>query len=210
MLFRSKSAKDLESASTETKELTSSEIEEIEKKLKEAQDELNGMRDTKPNSLMKWFSDLGIVKWAKGSVAATWLFKIALIAGGGWLAWYIFFKDHGITPKCDEGEELDMNTGKCIKGRSSQEEEKITPVPDYSPDEDPTTFLDCVDIYKKGCKDKGDVIEKVQDCLGLPTSGNFDKRTEDDIFEKINKRKFTEGDVVEICKARPSGLKFRF
>jgi WD40 repeat protein len=105
----------------------------------------------------------------------------------------------------------DPNTGECPQGQGSQDDnndENVLPI--YDVDDDPTNFVDCVDIYKKGCKDKEDSIERVQECLGLPVTGNFDKKTEDAIFQKINKRDFTRSDISRICKKGSGGLAFRF
>ena len=73
-----------------------------------------------------------------------------------------------------------------------------------------TNFVDCVDIYRKGCKDTGDDIERVQECLDVPVTGNFDKKTEDALFDKINKRDFTKSDIGRICRRGSSGLAYRF
>ncbi len=210
-----KSAEELrrwEELGRKERELSSeAEILAAEKELEAAQKELELLRDNKPNSFMKWLSERGIVKWGKKIIKAKWFLKLVVLGGGAWLAWYLFFKDRGVKIECPDGKEIDPKTGECPQGQGSQDDdndENILPI--YDIDDDPTNFVDCVDIYKKGCKDKEDSIERVQECLGLPVTGNFDKKTEDAIFQKINKREFTRSDISRICKKGSGGLAFRF
>lgn len=213
----SKAAEDLkkiEDLGKRERELKSeSEILQAERELQAAEKELEMLRDKKPNSLMKWFSDLGIVKWGKRIIKAKWFWKIVLIGGGAWLAWYLFFKNKGVKIECPDGSEVDPKTGKCREGSGQEDDNQDNTVvgpPIYDIDDDPTNFVDCVDIYRKGCKDTGDDIERVQECLGVPVTGNFDKKTEDALFDKINKRDFTKSDIGRICRRGSSGLAYRF
>ena len=215
MVDDTKAAEDLkrlDDLGKQERELRSeTEMLAAERELEAAKDELQTLRDQKPNGLMKWLSERGIVKWGKRIIKSKWFFKLVLIGGGAWLAWYLFFKNKGVKIICPDGSEVDPKTGKCPQETGVEDPDPVIPGPPiYDIDEDPTNFVDCVDIYRKGCKDTGDDIERVQECLDVPVTGNFDKKTEDALFDKINKRDFTKSDIGRICRRGSSGLAYRF
>jgi hypothetical protein len=175
------------------------EIEALkaEKILRDAKEELNALKDAKPNVLLNWFRENRLFRWVKRVIGWKTLLTIAAVLGGGYYIWYKWFKDNGIDVECPEGMTKDEKTGECVKGGGGT----IDPNdPDVINELDPSKFIECVDIYKFGCKSKDGSISKIQNCLGIKDTGLFGKPTEDALYKKINKRTFTKDDIDRICK----------
>jgi hypothetical protein len=172
---------------------------EREARIRENRDYLNKLKDEKPNVVLDWFRRNRLIQWAKRSIPWKTLLILGAIGGAGYLAWYYWFKDKGFKIECPEGEEVNPANGKCERGGGAGGSEKtIDPNdPDIINETDPSKFIECSGIYKLGCK--GDDISKVQDCLGINTTGLFGKPTEDALYKRINRRTFTKDDIKTIC-----------
>jgi len=171
---------------------------ETEARIRENKEYLQKLKDEKPNVVLDWFRRNRLIKWVKRVVPWKTLLILGAIGGAGYLAWYYWFKDKGFTVECPEGESINPANGKCERGESGGSEQIIDPNdPDIINETDPSKFIECDGIYKLGCK-SGD-ISKVQDCLGIETTGLFGKRTEDALYKRINKRTFSKDDIKTIC-----------
>lgn len=171
---------------------------EREAKLRENREYLEKLKDEKPNVVLDWFRRQKLIRWIGKVVPWKTLLALGLIGGGGYLAWYLWFKDKGFTVKCPEGQAINPANGKCERIGGGSGDQTIDPNdPDIINETDPSKFIECSGIYKLGCK--GDDISKIQDCLGIETTGLFGKRTEDALYNRINKRTFTKDDIKTIC-----------
>jgi hypothetical protein len=171
---------------------------EQEARIRKNREYLQKLKDEKPNVVLDWFRRNKLIKWVKRVIPWKTLLILGAVGGAGYYAWYKWFKDKGFTVECPEGESINPANGKCERGGSGGSEQIIDPNdPDIINETDPSKFIECDGIYKLGCK--GDDISKVQDCLGIETTGLFGKRTEDALYKRINKRTFTKDDIKSIC-----------
>ena len=169
---------------------------EQEARIREYNTRLVELKDSKPNVVLDWFRRNKLIKWVKRVVPWKTLLILGTIGGAGYLAWYLWFKDKGFNVECPDGESINPVNGKCEQGGGGGQ--TIDPNdPDIINETDPSKFIECSGIYKLGCK--GNDISKVQDCLGIETTGLFGKRTEDALYERIKKRTFTKDDIKNIC-----------
>lgn len=171
-------------------------IEQQESRIREKKKELDELMNQKPNVVLDWFRRNKLIKWTKRVVPWKLLLILGSIGGVGYFAWYKWFKDKGLDVECPEGFVKDEKTGNC-KGKGGGDNVIDPNDPDIINETDPSKFIECDGIYKLGCK--GDDISKVQDCLGIETTGLFGKRTEDALYKRINKRTFTKDDIKSIC-----------
>jgi hypothetical protein len=171
---------------------------EQEARIRENREYLQRLKDEKPNVVLDWFRRNRLIRWVGKVVPWKTLLILGGIGGAGYLAWYYWFKDKGFTVECPDGESINPVNNKCERGGGGGEDRTIDPNdPDIINETDPSKFIECSGIYKLGCK--GNDISKVQDCLGIETTGLFGKRTEDALYKRINKRTFTKDDIKTIC-----------
>ena len=98
----------------------------------------------------------------------------------------------------------------CLGGVDDSLPLPVDPIEDTEDKKDTIIYKDCTGPeYQLGCTDKGDMIERVQECLKLPVTGKFDKELENALMKKIGKKTFTEQDVFIICDIK-STTKFTF
>lgn len=157
-----------------------------------------------------------IINWGKRRIKWRFLWTLGKIAGISWLAWYLFFKKDGIDTECDEGTHEEEGKG-CVPDKTGGDDggsgggdgggdgtKVIT-------DNEGNKYKECVDIYYKGCVNKGGNtdIKKAQDCLGVTPNGFFNQETEDALYKKINKRSFSASDLPNICARSYGGGSFQ-
>jgi hypothetical protein len=155
-----------------------------------------------------------IINWGKRRLKWRTLWSLAKIAGISYGVWWLFFKKDGFTVECDEGTHFEEGKG-CIPNRedggggddggNNVDNTKVIT------DNEGNKYKECVDIYYKGCTNKGGNrdIKEAQDCLGVTPNGFFNQETEDALYKKINKRSFSASDLPNICARSYGGGSFQ-
>ncbi len=176
------------------KVLNRQELEAAETELMRQREELARIKDSKPNVVLHWLKTNRILRWAKKLIFNKW---VLLLAGGSlaaYWAWNKWFKDQGISIICEEGEQINLKTGKCEKKEGGGGDTEDS-------DDDSLSYVGCNDTYFKGCKDTpyGSEIKRLQRCLRIEPTGKFDSETESIVKSEIGKTKLTSSDIDEIC-----------
>ncbi len=156
---------------------------------------------TNPKGLFTNLKDAGILIWKGGKWVISNALWILIFGGLAYGIWKYWSKSTGVLKDCGEGMVEDPETGDCVKGGTSQNDDLIV-------DKDGNTYNPCTGVYKIGCvtsdgiKENGtDYISQAQECLGLSPTGMFNKELENKLYNKINKRSFTKADLSLICMA---------
>ena len=190
---------------------TKQEAIEAETMLMKAKESLSKAKDAKPNVVLHWLKTNRIINFARKVIFN----KYVLILAGGSLAaywaWNKFFKDNGITVKCDEGKAVDPKTGDCVDkskldGSNPEDKDEYgTSRGNNSSNEDGVndgiTYGSCFGTYGIGCKDPvgGDTIKQLQKCLGVKDTGYFGKNTERSVESETNKKTINRQGIILIC-----------
>ena len=198
---------------------TTQEAVEAETLLMREQRELTALKDAKPNVVLHWLRTNRIVNFVKKVIFNKYVLLLAAGSLAAYWAWNKFFKDNGITVKCDEGKAVDPKTGDCVdkseldnsnpedKDNSNPEDEDEygTSRGNNSSNEDGPndgiTYRNCSGNYSIGCKDLTytDAVKKIQKCLGVKDTGYFGKKTERELESATSKKTIDRNGIRLLC-----------
>jgi hypothetical protein len=196
---------------------TTQEAVEAETMLMKSKESLAEARKAKPNVVLHWLKTNRIVNFVKKVIFNKY---VLLLAGGSlaaYWAWNKFFKDNGITVKCDEGKVVDPKTGDCVdksKLDGNNPEDDSNPENTDTPGtstannsssedgpNDGITYRNCSGNYSIGCKDLTytDTIKQLQKCLGVKQTGYFGKNTERELESATNEKTIDRNGIRLLC-----------
>lgn len=161
-----------------------------------------------PKGFFKFLKKSGLVIWKAGGWVLSNIVWLALFGGLAYGVWQLWSKLTGVKKECPPGMTEDPQTGECVKGGESEDDDNNTE-DNRIKDEQGNSYDPCSGVFKIWCVTKDginengtDYISQAQDCLGLSPTGMFNKEMEDKLYKKINKRTFTKADMNLICMRR--------
>lgn len=190
---------------------TKQEVIEAETLLMREQRELTALKDAKPNVVLHWLRTNRIVNFVKKVIFNKYVLLLAAGSLAAYWAWNKFFKDNGITVKCDEGKVVDPKTGDCVdKSKLDDSNPENTDTPGTSTannsssedgPNDGITYRNCSGTYSIGCKDLTytDTIKQLQKCLGVKETGYFGKNTETELMSVRNEKTIDRNGIRLLC-----------